>query len=104
MIHLLSKEKYSKVIRFYFNRILLFLCKSAKLSSMNFSKLMLKSRSTAKIHKSLSRLSDIALRVVVFISFILLNVLSHVVDKTGSHTAIIRNIIVGNPCFSGNSS
>jgi len=102
MIHLLSKEKYSKVTRFYFNRILLFLCKSAKLS-MSFSKLMLKSRSTAIIHKSLSRLSDIVLRVVVFISFILLNVLSHVVDETGSHTAIIRDI-VGNPCFSGNSS
>ncbi len=64
-----------------------------------FSKLMLKSRSTAKIHKSLSRLSDIVLRVVVFISFILLNVLSHVVDETGSHTVIIRDIIVGNPCF-----
>ncbi len=103
MIHLLSKEKYSKVTRFYFNRILLFLCKSTKLS-MSFSKLMLKSRSTAKTHKSLSRLSDIVLRVVIFISFILLNVLSHVVDETGSHTAIIRDIIVGNPCFSGNGS
>jgi hypothetical protein len=103
MIHLLSKEKYSKVTRFYFNRILRFLCKSAKLS-MNFSKLMLKSRSTAKIQKLLSRLSDIVLRVVVSISFILLNVLSHVVDETGSHTAIIRDVIVGNPCFSGNSS
>ncbi len=104
MIHLLSKEKYSKVTRFYFNRILLFLCKSTKLS-MSFSKLMLKSRSTAKTHKSLSRLSDIVLRVVVFISFILLNVLSHVVDETGIIiAAMIRDIIVGNSSFSGNSS
>jgi hypothetical protein len=71
---------------------------------MSFPKVMLKSRSTAKVHKSLSRLSDIVLRVVVFISFILLNVLSHLVDETGSHTAIIRDIIVGNPCFSGNGS
>jgi hypothetical protein len=75
MIHLLSKEKYSKVTRSYFNRILLFLCKSTKLS-MSFSKLMLKSRSTAKTYKSLSRLSDIII------------------------AAMIRDIIVGNSSFS----
>jgi len=104
MIYLLSKEKYSKVTRFYFNRILLFFCKSAKLS-MSFSKLILKSRSTAKTHILLSRLSDIVLRVFVFIIFILLNVLSHVVDETGIVIeAMIRNIIVRNPSFSGNSS
>jgi hypothetical protein len=99
MIHLLNKEKYSKLQDFT-----LFLCKSAKLS-MSFSKLMLKSRSTDKTNKSISRLSDIVLRVVVFISFILLNILSYVVDETGLViAAMIRDIIVRNLCFSVHSS
>jgi hypothetical protein len=50
---------------------------------MSFSKSILKSRSTAKTHKSLNLISDIVLRVFVLISFILLNVLPHVVDETG---------------------
>jgi hypothetical protein len=66
---------------------------------------MLKSRSTAKTHKSSNRVSDIVLRVVVFINFILLNVLSQVVEETGTVIAAIRrNIIVGNAFFSGNNS
>jgi hypothetical protein len=53
---------------------------------------MLKARSTAKTHKSLNRVSDILLRVVVFISFILLNVLLRVVEETGIvMAAMIRN-------------
>ena len=75
----LKKLKNHKL---YFNKILLFLCKLAK-SSMSFSKSILKSRSTAKTHKSLNLISDIVLRVFVLISFILLNVLPHVVDETG---------------------
>jgi hypothetical protein len=99
MIHLLNKEKYSKLQDFT-----LFLCKSAKLF-MSFSKLMFKSRSTDKTHKSISQLSDIVLRVVVFISFILLNILSYVVDETGLViAAMIRDIIVRNLCFSVHSS
>ncbi len=66
---------------------------------------MLKSRSTARTRKSLNRASDIVLRVIVFISFILLNVLSQVVDETGiAMAAMIRNIVVGNTCFNGNNS
>jgi len=83
--------KKIKITKFYFNRILLFLYELVKLS-MSCSKLMLKSRSTARTHKSLNRVSDIVLRVVVFISFILLNVLSQVVDETGIvKAAVIRN-------------
>ncbi len=82
--------------RFYFNNILLFLCESAN-ASMNFSKLIVKSRSTARIHKSSNRVFDIVLRVVVFISFILLSFLSQVVEETGIViAAITRDIIVGN--------
>jgi hypothetical protein len=83
--------KKLKITRFYFNRILLFLGELAKLF-MSCSKLMLKSRPTASTHKSLKRVSDIVLRVVVFISLILLNVLSQVVDETGIvMVAMIRN-------------
>ena len=76
-------KKKLKNHKLYFNQILLFLCKLAK-SSMSFSKSTLKSRSTAKTHKSLNLISDIVLRVFVLISFILLNVLPHVVDETGN--------------------
>jgi hypothetical protein len=66
---------------------------------------MLKSRSTARTHKSLNRVSDIVLRLVVFMNFILLNVISQVVDETGIvMAAVIRNIVVGNAWFNGNNS
>ena len=72
---------------------------------MNFSKLMLKSRFTVKTHKSFNRLSNIVLRVVVFISFILLNVLSQIVDETGIViTATSERITIGNVYFNGNIS
>jgi hypothetical protein len=64
-----------------FNKILRFLCELAK-SSVSFSKSMLRSSSAAKTHK-FHLISDIVSRAVVLISFILRNVLSHVVDETG---------------------
>ena len=49
---------------------------------MSFSKSMLRSSSAAKTHK-FNLISDIVSRAVALISFILRNVLSHVVDETG---------------------
>jgi hypothetical protein len=104
MINLLNKEKILTGTRFYFNKILLFWCTSAKLST-SFPKLMLKSCSKDKMHKSLNRISIIVLRTCVFINFILLNVLSHVVDETGIViAAMTRDIIVGNAGLNGNDS
>ena len=72
---------------------------------MTFSRSMSKSRSIAKIHKSLNRPSDILLRVFVLINFILLNVRSHVVEETGMVNATMRSdITLGKACFNGNSS
>jgi hypothetical protein len=100
MINLLNKEKNLTGTRFYFNKILLFWCTSAKLSA-SFPKLMSKSRSTDKIH----RISIIVLRTCVFINFMLLNFLSHVVDETGIViAAMTRDIIIGNASINGNNS
>lgn len=88
----------------YFSKIRQFSCFSAKWS-MTFSRSMSKSRSIAKTHKSLNRLSDILLRVFVLINFILLNVRSHVVEETGMVSATRRiDITLGKACFNGNSS
>ena len=80
IVHLLNEDKYPNDTRLHFSKILLFLCKSF----MSFSKSIAKARSTAKTHKSLNRLSDIVLCVVVLINFILLNVLSQVLVEIGT--------------------
>ena len=57
------------------------------------------SLSIANNDKSLSLVSDILLRAVVLMSFILLNVRSVVVDDTRSVIALVRSdVIVGKDC------
>jgi len=66
---------------------------------------MRKSLSIASNDKSLTLLSNILLRAIVLMSFILLKVLSVVVDDTGIVSAPIRSgKILGNACLNGKNS